>query len=251
MMRVWHRREIGFLAACVFSICLGNAHSDEISLALRIVPPYVMQDSSGAVTGIEYEIIRNALSAQGHSVKVAIYPLSRVIASVTAGTVMAGAPVQSGHNTGRYLSDVYIRYDNIALSLSYRNLGLKSVPELSNYRVVAFQRATTVLGVEFASVMRECDAYTELPDQTTQIRMLFLGRADVAIGDSRIFRTIIHNPETGVDASVQLDEFRLFPETEYRVGFVSAYYRDEFNKGLAKIRANGAYDSIMEKYRIK
>jgi polar amino acid transport system substrate-binding protein len=225
-----------------------NLAADEISLALRSMAPYVSVDAAGTISGIEYEIIRDALAASGHAVKAEIYPLARVIAMAKAGNVMAAAPVQESHRTGRFLSDVYITYDNVALSLASSGVSLTRLSDLSGLRVLAFQRAKAALGRNFANAVELNPQYDEISDQVAQVRMLYIGRTDVIVVDRKIFDAIVNDPAYGFDSSVPVNEWRLFPKTEYRVAFLLERHRDDFNAGLARLRKDGRYDAIMKRY---
>ncbi len=235
----------------IFGFAAHYAFSDEILLGLRDAPPYVMQDAAGEFSGLEYEIIVAALAAKGHTVRVEIFPLARLIESVKSGTIQAGAPLLPSHNTGRFLSDVYIVYNNIALGLKSRNYKIAKISDLKGLGVVAFQRATIVLGPEFESAMAGNLNYGEESNQALQIKMLLARRVDFAIGDARILRYFLSDPATGVDSSILLSEFWIFPPTNYRVAFVSQNHRNDFNAGLAAIRSNGTYSKLMARYSPK
>ncbi|POR01011.1 hypothetical protein AU468_09090 [Alkalispirochaeta sphaeroplastigenens] len=226
----------------------GTASATEITMGFAPVPPYVMEESGGALSGLEYEIIREALAVRGYTLRPQLFPLARVIETVRQGNTQAGARILEAHDTGRYLSDVYLVFNNVAVGLKESNLSINSVSDLGNMRMVSFQRATIVLGPDFAAAAQNSPGYSEAADQRVQIRMLFGDRVDVAVGESRILQHFIHDPETGVDTSVATEEFAVFPETPYRVAFVDQQHMRDFNAGLAEIRANGTYDAIMRKY---
>ncbi len=225
--------------------------SEEINIGLRIVFPYVMLDSDGKLSGLEYEIIVAALAEKGYTTKIDTFPLSRVIQTIKQGDIQAAAPILPSHNTGRYLSDVYIIYNNIALGLKSRNQKAQKISDLKGKRVVAFQRATIVLGPKFKTAMQNNPNYSETANQTLQIRMLFANRADFAIGEERILKYLIFDPATKVDSNIPVTEFRVFPPTQYRVAFVSEKHKIDFNEGLAKIKAKGIYDKLITKYTTK
>ncbi len=246
------KRFRAFSAMAVLSLlAAAGVSADEILFGLRPVPPYVMQDpATKKLSGLEYEIIRAALAVKGHMMKVELFPLARVVESVKNRKTQAGAPLLPSHDVGATLSDSYIAYNNVALALKARNFKLGAISDLKGLSVSAFQRAKTVLGPGFAAATgAEGGAkYKEEANQAVQIKLLFAGRVDVVIGESRIFRYYINDPATGVDARVPTEEFRIFPATEYRVAFVNPKHAADFNEGLAAIRKNGTYDAIMAKY---
>ncbi|SIP87458.1 amino acid ABC transporter substrate-binding protein, PAAT family [Alkalispirochaeta americana] len=234
--------------AVLVAFWAGAVSAAEITMGFAPVPPYVMEASDGSLSGLEYEIIKEALAARGHTLRPQLFPLARVIETVRQGNTQAGARILEAHDTGRHLSDVYLVFNNVAVGLRNRNLDVSSISDLGNLRMVSFQRATIVLGSDFASAARNSPGYSEVADQRVQIRMLFGDRVDVAVGESRILQHFIHDPETGVDTGVATEEFAVFPETPYRVAFVNEQHMRDFNEGLAEIRANGRYDAIIRKY---
>lgn len=232
-------------------VSFGSLFSEEITLGLRTVPPYVMQDASGKLSGIEYEIIVAALAIKKHTAKVEIFPLARVVESSKAGSIMAAAPLLPSHNTGRFLSDVYLTYNNIALGMKSKNLKVDKIADLKGKAVVAFQRATVVLGTDFETAMAGNSRYQEEGNQAVQIKMLFSDRVDFAIGEARILKYFISDPATGVDSKLPVVEYKIFPPTDYRVAFLNQKHMTDFNEGLAAIKANGTYDKILAKYSSK
>ena len=222
--------------------------SNDILLALRPVPPYVMEDEEGNISGIEYEIIVSALETKGYSVKVQLFPLARMVDTIKFGIVDAAATILPSHETGKYLSDVYITYTNIALGLTYSNFEINNINDFKDYSIVAFQHATVVLGEDFREVMKSNKNYSETSQQILQIKMLFNNRLDLAVGDFRILRYFIFDSNTAVDSTIPVKEYFTFPSTHYRVAFVNEQHMIDFNEGLSIIKANGTYDEIIEKY---
>ncbi|TWI71249.1 amino acid ABC transporter substrate-binding protein (PAAT family) [Desulfobotulus alkaliphilus] len=225
-----------------------SAQDKIISVGFAPVPPYVMLDSCGAFSGLEYEIINESFAARGYTVKPEAFPLARLIETVKEGGIDVAARILPSHETGRYLSDIYIIFNNIALGLQSSRLKINSVTDLKGKSIVAFQRASIVLGPEFALMTDDKTRYREVANQALQIRMLFAGRADLVIGEARILNYYLHAKETGIESVKPVVEYHLFPETPYRVAFVNRQHKKEFNLGLAEIRQNGKYDEIIQKY---
>ncbi|WP_051085281.1 substrate-binding periplasmic protein [Hahella ganghwensis] len=159
-----------------------------------------------------------------------------------------------------YYSDVVITFHNHAVSLKDRGLKIKRMEDLSQLSIVAFQRATFILGEDFARTVQYNNDYNEVADQSLQIKQLFRNRTDVIILEKRIFqyfrrwlydRASILNDEYIVsrsDLRQPVVYHNIFSPSEYRFAFLSEQVRDDFNEGLRTIRENGTYDSIMSKY---
>jgi polar amino acid transport system substrate-binding protein len=237
------------LCLLALALLLASAlFAEDISFGFRLVPPYVMVDKDGAYSGIEYDIIVAALAAKGYTVKPSNYPLARLVNTITTKGIQGAAPILPSHNTGAALSDSYISYNNVALALKKRGLAIKTVADLKGLPVMAFQTAKNVLGPDFAAAMEGNAKYVEEGQQVLQIRSLFGGRTDVVIGESRILAWYIKAPETDVDATTPVQEFRIFPPTNYCAAFIDPKVAAAFNEGLKAIKANGSYDKIIAKY---
>jgi polar amino acid transport system substrate-binding protein len=234
--------------AMLLAAASATAFCEEISFGFRPMPPYVMVDKNGNHSGLEYDIIVAALAVKGHTVKAQDLPLARLIQTLKAKEIKAGAPVLPSHDTGAVMSDSYISYNNVALALKRKNLQIKTVADLKGLGVIAFQTAKAVLGPDFAAAMEGNARYVEDAQQVTQIRTLFAERVDVAIGESRILAYYVADPATKVDRTIAVQEFRIFPPTNYRVGFVDPKLAADFNEGLKAIKADGTYDKIVAKY---
>ncbi|MBN1518903.1 MAG: transporter substrate-binding domain-containing protein [Spirochaetales bacterium] len=230
-------------------VALQGAAADEILFGFRPVPPYVMENAGKAPSGMEYDIIVAALAYKGHTVKPVMYPLARLIETMKTGTLQAAAPLLPVHNIpNATMSDVYLVYNNVAMAMKARQLQVATVLDLKKYSIMAFGNAKNVLGADFKTAAEASPNYMEEAEQITQIKLLFAGRIDVVVGESRILRYFIKAPSTGVDAKQEVVEYRVFPPTEYRVAFLNPQHAKDFNAGLAAIKKNGTYDAIIKKY---
>ncbi len=236
------------LFVALMLLACASLFAQEITFGFRLVPPYVMVDKDGNYSGIEYEIVAAALGVKGYTVKASNYPLARLVNTITTKGIQGAAPILPSHNTGAFLSDSYIAYNNVALGLKKKGLSIKGTADLKGLAVMAFQTAKTVLGPDFGAAVEGNPKYVEEGQQVLQIRTLFADRTDVVIGESRILHWYIRAPETGVAASTEVQEFRIFPPTNYCAAFIDAKVAGAFNEGLKAIKANGSYDKIIAKY---
>ena len=237
------------LAMLLFIVIL-PAFSLDIKMGLREVPPYVVVNPrTGSLSGLEYEILQAALAASGHHLVPIVMPLARLVQTFQDGGVQAAAPIIAAHQSGGILSRPYLEYRNVAMALASSGLKIKKIADLANYSLAAFQTASKVLGPEFALTISQAKLYTEEAQQVNQIRLLFSTRIQVVIGESKILKSLIQNPATGVDAKLPTVEYSLFPSTYYSAAFHDTRLAKEFDEGLATIRANGLYAKILAKYR--
>lgn len=208
-------------------------------------PPYVFENED---SGLEYELVEAALSHAGLKMKPYYAPLERLHRMLQYQELDAMASTNQTSGVNAHYSDIYIEYQNIAVSLRRNNIDLRSVDDLKGYSVSAFQRARYVLGPRFQAMTAANPRYREEPRQITRNLLLYAGRVDVMIGDRRIMRAFNDDIVDRVDVTQPVTEHTLFPPTGYRVGFVNADTRDRFDQGLAAIRANGRYQAIIQRY---
>ena len=90
--------------------------------------------------------------------------------------------------------------------------------------------------------------YREEAQQINRNRLLYSGRVDVVVGDSRILRYFNHEVAKQVDTSQPLTWYMLLPATPYSVGFRQAAPRELFNQGLKVLRESGDYLRIEQRY---
>lgn len=208
-------------------------------------PPYVFENEA---RGLEYEIVLAALQAAGLSMQARHAPPERLqlmfrlhqLDAITTTNVMSSG---SAH-----LSRPYLRYRNMAVALSRRQLKIERIEDLGQYSVSAFQRARFLLGDEFLRMTLRNPRYREEPRQIARNRLLYSGRIDVAIGDPLIFQYLDALVADQVDTSQALTWYALFPPSDYQVGFLDPQLRDRFDEGLAIIHANGEHARIRQRY---
>lgn len=229
------------------SFALAKNESIELMTGLP-KPPFIIGETG---EGMQLDIVRAAFLLSDIDVKFLHIPLARTLAGYkrwdAAGviTLPTGVQIKDIH-----VSTPYISYQNVAVSLQENAIDIASVPELSAFDVVAFQNARKFLGDEFAQATSGIDDkfYQEVADQSRQIRMLFAREAEVIILDINIFKYFLH--ENGHEKLFikPFDIHYIFNERNYSAGFKNKKHRDAFDKGIRKIKANGQYQAILDKY---
>jgi polar amino acid transport system substrate-binding protein len=248
------RRALTRIAAAMLTIpgmaTAWAADTREVRVAIGLsLQPYVIRDKNA---GIEYDIIREALEAEGYRMVPVYVPFMRVSASLRHGEVDAAATMQESTEIKAYYSDTHIVYRNYAMSLARNHFKIDSIEDLANHGIDAFQNAKVFLGPRFAAAAVRSKHYSEHAEQSEQNRMLHVGRAEVVVADINIFK--FHESELadldarGVDTHGQISYHDIFPPTPYKVAFASEAVRDAFNRGLAKLRRSGEHERIFERY---
>ncbi|MFT6984933.1 MAG: polar amino acid transport system substrate-binding protein [Psychromonas sp.] len=230
--------------------------AEQISVAISFsIPPWVIKETE---TGLELDILREAFAVKGHTIKAYYLPLARSFESFDSGLVDAVINVKKGMVKGFY-SDRVVRFQNCAISLADNKFVINEINDLQDKRIVAFQRASTILGLEFNAMTLKNAQYKELSNQSQQIKQLFKKRVDVVISERNIFKyfhkqllqpwnseTVFVINKTELEQKVKYH--CIFPPTAYHYAFTSEKIRDDFNYGLKTIQENGLYNKIFNDY---
>ncbi len=225
--------------------------AEELDIGVSFaIPPYVIADSD---QGIELEILREAFSITGHIVHINYLPLTRTFIQLEAGKIDGIINIKEGMLENVFYSDIVITFHNCGISLAKKGYpDFTDLNFLKGKYIVAFQRAPTILGEEFAQVAIGNKRYEETAEQRLQVFRLFLERrADIIVMDKQIFnyyRKQVHK-SIGRTAEQPVKFHYIFPPSKYRFAFRAKKIRDDFNLGLRTIIDNGGYDRIMEKYK--
>lgn len=217
-----------------------NVRGEVVRFGLREAAPMVEMQPDGQLSGLEYEIIQAVMQAAGMELLPYLGSNARLAVAADGKAVEAFAPVVGQPPDGITLTDSYLTYQNVAMSLRERRIKLERMADLGRYRVLAFQRATQTLGPEFAAAVAGCPFYREEPKQALQAAGLLYERYDVLIADARILRH--HLGPTPVT------EHRLFAPSPYSAGFRDPAQAARFNEGLRRIKADGTYAAILARY---
>jgi polar amino acid transport system substrate-binding protein len=254
---MWRLRPL-FIAAALAAVLLtsASARAREVRVGVGFaIAPYVLREQDA---GLEVDLLRAAFRAGGMEAKFVYLPNLRLPLALAEGDVdclASSVGYDMAERTGRpvFYSVPTLTFRNYAVSLARRHLNIGSIADLSGYVVLGFQDAASYLGPEFADMARNNDLYSELSDQSLQVRMLFSGRVDVVISEKRVFlywRNRLKNSPAGraVDLDQAVKFSPIFPAQDRQVVFIEKSLCEDFDKGLAAIRESGSYDRIVQAY---
>ena len=218
------------------------------------LPPYVFYQNS---TGIEVEIIREALKVKGHTVSFYFVPNMLVQKSLKNREIDATVQnskfvISEEANLTVYDSDTTVNYHNFAIAFDSQNFQIQSINDLVNKRVLAFQNASKYLGSDYAAMAEKNEDYREHPKQSVHVNDLYAGKIEVLISDKRIFNYWKSQAESKGrlygNEMMKLKFHTIFEASARNVKFLERNTRDDFNDGLKFIKASGVYQSIIKKY---
>lgn len=238
------------LFAALLAMSATSSYAKNVSMAFgEKIPPYCLPETN---SGIELDIIREALAFRGHVLKPKYLPFARIPFEFEIGRVDA-AMTDTGKDLsakGGNYADPAVIYDNVFISLKQRNLHLKQPADLSGLSVLSFVGAANRYPDWLARV-KKAGRYFELNDQSRQVLMLNRGRTDLVLSDRYIFRYFSRQLQQTEDfAAAAIDEHRLVKlnPMDYRPIFRDSAIRDDFNAGLRQLKNSGRFNEIYRKY---
>lgn len=238
-----------FLVLLQCSVMVPQAMGRTVRIAVaQSMPPYVIPERN---SGLELDIVREAMALAGHTVEPTYVPYARVCLMLHQHAVDAALTVSPRLiHTGYFLSESHIAYHNVAITRTEDALAIQSVKGLEGKTVTAFPKARSRLGVAFCESMERCQRYRETDNQRTQLTLLFSGKVQVIIMDRYIFENLRLEAlkRSDIDANQKVTIHDIFPPIHYHVAFTDPQLCRKFDAGLRKLRKSGRYAMIEEQY---
>jgi polar amino acid transport system substrate-binding protein len=231
-------------------LCASVAQAADIHMAFgEKIPPFCFPETN---SGIEVEVMREALAFRGHVLKPQYFPFVRIPIAFKAGDVDS-AMTDLGEDlskAGAFYGDPAVFYDNVFISLKDRKLVIKNPSDLNGLTVIAFAGASKRYP-QWLDEVKKAGRYVEQNDQALQVLTLQHGRYDLVLSDRNIFKyfslQLKHNNNLAQKPTVE-HAFVKFNPMNYRPVFRDAKIRDDFNAGLKQIKENGRFAAIYHKY---
>jgi len=219
--------------------------SKELTLAIGLsIPPYNIPETN---SGIELDIVREALKNKGYTIKPKYVPFARRNKELISREVDGVLTINTDSGIDAFYSDEHIVCENVVITLTKNDFEIGSAQDLKGKSVVAFQDAIIYLGKDFSSMAKTNRKYKEVANQNLQINLLYSGRVDVIVLDKNIF--YYHRKRNQmVDTTKPITFHIIFEPSPFRVAFNDKKVRDDFNEGLKILRSTKRYDEIVKKY---
>lgn len=242
-----------FCLLALLLISSGMSRAADVVMAFgEKIPPFCFPESD---SGIELEIIGEALAFKGHKLKPRYYPLARVPLTFRKGEVDAAMTDlgQDLSDVGAHYGDPAVIYQNVFVTLQNRNLKIESPQDLKGLSVVAFQGAAKRYP-EWLAASEKAGLYFEQNNQELQVLGLNKARYDVVLSDRSIFRyfeLLLERTALFKAKPVQMHTFTEANPDDYRPVFHDKQIRDDFNLGLKQLKASGRYQAIYDHYLLQ
>lgn len=231
-------------------LCAAHAKAREVQMAFgEKIPPYCIPESD---SGIELDIMREALAMRGHVLKPRYTSFARIPVMFESGQVDA-AMTDAGTNlssAGGHYGDPAVIYDNVLISLKQRALQIKQPADLAGLSVLSFVGAVNRYP-DWLTQVKKNGHYSELNDQSRQVLMLSRGRVDLVLSDRYIFRyfsRLLQQKEGFTPPVIEEHRFVKLNPQDYRPIFRDPAIRDDFNAGLRQLKKSGRFDEIYRHY---
>ncbi|WP_198939312.1 ABC transporter substrate-binding protein [Motiliproteus sp. MSK22-1] len=213
------------------------------------IPPFCFPETD---SGIELEVIGEALAHRGHVLKPSYFPLARIPLAFKTGYVdasMTDLGEDLTHFGGHY-GNPAVWYDNVFITLKEKNLTISKPEDLRGLTVLSFQGAIKRYP-EWLQPVKDAGNYREENNQFLQALTLVRGRYDVVLSDRTIFKYNYARLKKGISGElnpVQEHRFVTLNLMDYRPVFRDKNIRDDFNAGLQHLRKTGRIQKIYDKY---
>ena len=241
---------VPFRFAILLALLAPSAWAVDVSMAFgEKIPPFCFPDTD---SGIELDVMREALAYRGHVLKPHYYSFARIPVAFKAGEVDA-AMTDLGEDMvswGAFYGNPAVTYDNVFITLKERHLAITRPEDLRGLTVISFAGAAKRYP-EWLDAVRKAGHYFEQNDQALQVLTLDRGRYDVVLSDRNIFRyftlQLQLNKSFKPKPVVEHHFVRLNP-MDYRPVFRDSAVRDDFNAGLKYLKDSGRFQAIYSKY---
>ncbi|WP_340678592.1 transporter substrate-binding domain-containing protein [Paraglaciecola sp.] len=232
----------------ILLFCCHTVHSkDLLVVAGWNKPPYVISNQE---SGYEIELIRQALASANYHIVMLYVPYGRTYETMKQEKADIALTLNASSGVPpEILSNPYVTYQNVAISLKKNNIKLKQLSDLHKFSVIAFQSASKVLGEEFAKTVNSNLLYIELPDQRRQVEMLLLGSVDVVVMDVNIFNYFSHII-LGENQMDKVTVYAFFPATYYSAAIQDPELKATFNAAMSDFKLTENYRQLRSKYDI-
>lgn len=211
-------------------------------------PPYIFEKKD---VGIDFDLAKATLEMAGYKVKSLHSPNNRAFREIEMGKVdgvIGLSPLQD--RPGIYYSKPIILYDNVVVTKRKKRFAIRSIDDLKNVRFLTFSNARNYLGPAYAEMVSTLKYDTDISNQEMQNRMFWQDKVDAIVLDLNVFRYYRSSLATEFDTSEEVDIHRVFTqhENERVAAFRDSKIRDDFDKALAELKANGQYQKVLDQY---
>lgn len=241
------RAYIAYLLALPLCCVSAAALAQDVVMAFgEKIPPFCFPETN---TGIEVDIIGEALAFKGHKLIPKYFPLARVPVEFKVRRVDAAMTDLGAGEQGGYFADPAVIYNNAIITLQNRQLKIHTPGDLQLLKISSFAGADARYPA-WLSAVREQGHYFEENNQALQVIGLNNGKYDAVLSDVSIFRYFTLQLQHSGTSLQEFEVHNVFTPNplDYRPVFRSEKIRDDFNAGLQALKNSGRYQAIYDHY---
>ncbi len=240
----------GSVAAALI-LTAGLASADvKVGIAAEPYPPFAEKAADGSWQGWEVEMIGAICAAMEETCEIVPIAWDGIIPALLSkkmDVIMASMSITEERMKTIDFSDKY--YNTPAVLVAPKSMELTGDPEQLSGKYVGVQVSTTHANYVDAHFGATADVKTyNTFDEHNQD--LVAGRIDAVVGDSLAFQDFL-NSDAGQDFEIkaELNDVAIFgPGVGGGLRKEDTELKEKMNAAIAKIREDGTYDAISEKY---
>lgn len=235
------------LIALLLCAHLQHALAQDVIMAFgEKIPPFCFPESN---TGIEIDVIGEALALKGHKLIPKYFPLARVPVEFKVRRVDAAMTDLGAGEQGGFFANPAVIYNNAIITLKSRQHKIHTPEDLQTLKISSFAGADTRYPA-WLNQVRQQGHYFEENNQALQVIGLNNRKYDAVLSDVSIFQYFAAQLQR---SGTQLQEFEVHPvftpnPNDYRPVFRSENIRNDFNAGLQELKSSGRYQAIYDHY---
>ncbi len=246
------------LVFTVFCSCLNVYAADPKPIAKSIVlateatyPPFESIDNQGKMQGFDVEILQAMCKEINRTCKFINQPWDSLIPGLKLGkfdVIFGSMGITDERKKNIDFTVPY--YDNTAAFVAAKNLNLTLTIDSLKGKTVGVQGATnfeTYLNAIYGKNI-QINRYASIQDAFLDLQS---GRVDLVLGDSPLIQTWLKNPNNKNYAIVGdlINDTKYFGDGDgFGVKKGNSELLEQLNTGIQKIKSNGVYHTIEQKY---
>ncbi len=237
------------VAVCMFFSV--SAYALKFGVAAEPYPPFIKKNASGEWVGWEIEIANAICAAMGERCEWVDVAWDGIIPALLAkkfDVIISSMSITEKRMKTIAFSDKY--YQTPAIIVASKESTIDGSPASVSDKIIGVQVSTThadFVAKYFADSAASVKTYANLDEQNQD---LVAGRVDAVVGDSLVMQSFLATPQ-GADYKVagKLNDIVIFgPGVGGGMRKEDSELKTKFNAAIAKIRADGTYQKISDKY---
>lgn len=173
---------------------------------------------------------------------------ARLVMDLNVQTVDGSANIFSKDEIEGCLTQPIFAYSDVAISKKNHYFHVDDIEALSEFSLVSYQRATTLLGAKYKKAVKSASYYKEVPNPVDQAKLLATDLVDVSIGDKYIFFQSLKSWSKGKADANDYVIHDIFPPVASSMGFIKQENCDAFDKALVKFKESGEYQAVYDNH---